>query len=416
MPLSEAQVRRVSRRADVKWSEQVVDPRDAKGQQHAHHGMLSLLVAAFACGRVHLRDVEAFSEDLGLRARRVLGLSRRISDTALYELLSEQGSAGFRETAVDAVRGLIDAKVVKRDLFPKGVLTTDGKSTFSSTSKVVEGTKTSTDKATGITTSSLMALKAVLSSSSVRPCVDAEFIPEKSGEAPAFRVLFPRACANFDGQFEIVTGDAGLTCRENALLVLGHGKHFLFALKGNQELLHEMAEDAFFGHPGPARAHTVDVRNGGRVFRELHIVRVADCPEVNFPGVVELWRVTQATVYEDGRAGTRDIRYFVSSMPADYLSAPNKLGLVRLHWGIENGHNWTADVALQEDAVAPCQANRSALEVVGWLRILAYNLLASFRVQEPKKDRHFIAWRRAMECLRDLFVFSGLERALATRS
>ncbi len=417
MPVTEAQARRAVRRADLEWAPEVQDPRAVRGQKYAHQGMLSLLVAAFAGGQTRLRHVEDFSEDLGVGARRRLDVPRRISDTALYELLGRQTPAGFRESLRGQVRSLIDAKVVKPDLFPIGVASVDGKSCWKSTSKTVEGAKVSVDEGSGTVTSSFTALRAVLTSSMARPCLDLELIQEKAGEAPAFRTLFPRVCQSFGGQLQVVTADAGITCRENALVVLGQEKHYLFAVKGNQPHLHALAQDTFAGMPGPVRAHTADRRNGALVFRELHVVRVADFPsEVNFPGAVELWRVHQTSTPGDGSAGTTETRFFVSSMPADFLTPTQKLELVRLHWGIENGHHWTLDVALEEDTIQPCQASRDSIEVVTWLRTLAYNLLATWRTGAPSKDSRKLSWARAMKTLRDSFVIAQPERPLATRS
>jgi hypothetical protein len=312
------------------------------------------------------------------------------------------------------VRDWIDKKVVVNDLFPCGVVSADGKLVYSSTSKQVAGAKISTDPNTGIVTSSFSAFQAVLTSSSARPCLDMELIPEKSGESPAFRKMLPRLCENFGGQFRILTADAGLTCRENARAVTEHGKYYLFGLKGNQPHLHQLAVDAFTGNPGQTRAHTSDRRNGAIVFRELHTIDVQDVPEADFPGVVELWRVKQVTVPDDpAQQGTEEIRYFVSGIPSSFLKPTQKLALVRLHWGIENGHNWTVDVALQEDDVSPCQASQNAIEVVAWLRVLAYNLLATWRIAGRKKDNRPISWNRAMELLRDAFL-TAVSEPLAT--
>jgi predicted transposase YbfD/YdcC len=410
MAVTEAQARRAVRRAELSWAPEVKDPRAEKGQRYTHHGLLSLLMTAFACGLVCLRRVEDLSEDLGLGARRKLGIPRRVSDTAIYQLLARQEAVGFRETVWKQVRALIDGKVIENDLFAHGVLSVDGKCCWKSTSTHVEGAKTSTDPETGVATSSFSAFLGVLTSSSARPCLDMELIAEKSGEAPAFRKLLPRVCEQFGGQFRIVTADAGLTCRENARVVLEQGKYYLFSLKGNQPNLHQLAEDAFAGQPGPTRAHTSDRRNGSTLFRELHIINVEGAAEVHFPGAVELWRIKQATVPDEpAQAGAEEVRYFVSNMPASFLSPTQKLELVRLHWGIENGHNWTVDVALEEDDVRPCQTSRDSIAVVTWLRVLAYNLLATWRAGGPKKDRRPLPWNRAMERLRDAFLVAKPE-------
>ncbi|HEU5154338.1 MAG TPA: hypothetical protein VFU03_06390, partial [Gemmatimonadales bacterium] len=51
-----------------------------------------------------------------------------------------------------------------------------------------------------------------------------------------------------------------------------------------------------------------------------------------------------------------------------------------------------------------CQASRDSIEVVCWLRIIGYNLLAAWRSRGPKKDKLPQPWRRAMELLRDALL------------
>lgn len=415
MAVTEAQARRAIRRAQFEWDERVVDPRAAHNQRHAHHGILAVLAGAFACSRVNLRRIEDFSADLGAAARRRLGLSKRVSDTTLYRTLAKQRPAGLRETVRNQVRSLLEAKVVQHDRFRLKVASFDGKSLWTSTSSTVDGAKMAVDEKNGVVTASLMSLRAVLTSSSVAPCLDAEVIGDKTGESPAFRVLFPRVVENFGGQFDLVTADAGLTCRENARLVRDAGKHYLFALKGNQPKLFGIAGQMFEGTPGGLKRRTEEVRNGARVVRELHTRTVNDVAELNLPGLQQLWRVRQQT-WVGEKLVTEETRFFLSSLSPLELSPSEQLDLVRLHWAIENGHNWTMDVALLEDDAQPCQQSREAIEVVGWLRILGYNLLSAWRARAADKDRRPPSWARCAETLRDAFVFSsdgGLRVALA---
>ena len=146
MAVTEAQARRALRRVDVPWSTKVVDPRKAHNQRHDHRGLLSVLAAAFACGRTCLRRVEEFSADLGKGARRALGVGRAISDTTFFRVLAKQGVSGLRETVWGQVKDYVRAKVVSNDLFPVGVLSFDGKSLWVSTSTHVEGAKTTIDR------------------------------------------------------------------------------------------------------------------------------------------------------------------------------------------------------------------------------------------------------------------------------
>ena len=405
MAVTEAQARRAIRRAEFPWDERVEDPRAQWNQRHAHHGLLSVLAAAFACGRIHLRSIEDFMVDLGAQTRRKFGLRAGASDTTLYRLLSVQKPEGLRETVQAQVRALIDGKVIANDLFPFGVASFDGKQVWSSGTSFVDGAKTSLDPKSGVLTASLMSMRAVLTSSQVRPCLDFEVIGDKEAESPAFRVVFPRVCEKFGSQFQIVTGDAGLTCRENALLVKNHGKFFLYGLKGNQPKLHALAEEMFNASPGGLKKRDEEYRNGSVIIRELHALTVNDIAEVDMAGVQQMWRVRQQT-FTNGKLVIEEIRYFVSSIPPTLLTPSQQLALVRLHWGIENNHNWTMDVALAEDDVQPCQHSRNAIEVVAWLRVLGYNLLAAWRAQADKKDRNPMPWARCMEQLRDAFLFA----------
>jgi hypothetical protein len=413
MAVSETQARRAVRRGHFPWNKQVSDPREDINVKHPHRGLLGLLAAAFACGRVCLRRVEDFSADLGRPAQTRLGLRGGVSDSALYRLLTRQSAKGLRETVYAQVEDLVQRRVIRCDLFPKGVLAVDGKTFWSSTVTSVEGAKVSVDEGAGVITSSLMAVRAVLTSSRVRPCLDQEVIGEKAGEAPAFRVLFRRVLAQFGHLFEIVTGDAGIGCRENALLVLGAMKHYLFSLKGNQPTLEAAAIALFAQKPGAVLARSEECRSGARLRRELQAVAVAGCEEVVFPGAVQFWRVVQQT-WIGPHLLSEEVRHFITDLEVRTFGADRALQLVRLHWGIENGANWTMDVALVEDDVAPCQQNKEAIEVVGWLRVLGYNLLAAVRALAPMKDRRPQSWARSMERLRDALCFSNEDPLHAT--
>lgn len=404
MPVTKAQQVRATGRASISWSEQVKDPRDARGRRHGHHGLLALVAVALACGRTVLRRMEELSADVGRLARRTLELPRRVSDSTLYRLLASQTPAGLRETVWTMVKSLFEKKVFQHDLFRLGVLSFDGKSTWTSSRRSLEGAKESTAGESGKPFWSFASLRAVFTSSSARPCVDQELIAEKEGESPAFRVVFRRLAESFSRMFLIVTGDAGFTCRENAQLVVDAGKHYLFALKGNQERLFILAQEWLVPTSAPKRAYTSEDRNGARVDRELYTLTVGRAPEMDFPGVEQLWCVRQLAFTADGRPAAEEVRYFLSAIPPSLLTPHEQLALVRLHWGIENGHNWTMDVMLEEDDRQPCQASRDSIEVVCWLRIIGYNLLSAWRSRGPTKDKQPMPWRRAMELLRDALL------------
>ena|SRR5690606_15503117 len=101
------QARMALRHVPWGWSSQVEDPRDKRGQRHAHPGVLGLLVAAFACAKVGLVEAEELSEDLGPRTLKKLKLKGRVSASTLWRLLEQQSPKGLRETLREWVKGLL---------------------------------------------------------------------------------------------------------------------------------------------------------------------------------------------------------------------------------------------------------------------------------------------------------------------
>ena len=406
MVKTEGQLARTAKRCAVEWNEAVADPRDARGRRHEHRGLLHLLVLGFASGLATLRRIEELSRDLSAVARRIVGLAKAVSDTTLYILVASQKLDGLRETLVAQVKAYWRGKRVSNDLFPLGVVSFDGKAVWRSTWKLIEGAKQQVMDS-GLVVSSLSMLNAVLVSSSARPCLDLQLIREKSGESPAFREMVRRVADSFFGLFDVVVGDAGLMCRENAALIRGLNKHYVLTVKGNQHALFGLATNAFAQTTSPARVTTEERRNGSTMTRTLHTLTVGDVP-LGVYGAQELWRIEQVTLADDRKRGV-EVRFFVSSLPPRQLSPRQKLQLVRLHWGIENNRHWTLDAIFEEDDRQPCQLTRRSVEVVCWLRALAYNLTATRRAAGTQKDRRPQPWRRTMQRLRDVLVLAPRE-------
>jgi len=409
MSITEAQARRALRHADIPWAREVDDPREEAWVVHDHRGLLGGLAAAFSTGCRSLRRAEDFFADLGLGARRALGLGRGTpSDTTLYRLVAEQSPAGFEETVFAHVKGLIAGKVVKNDRLALGVMSFDGKGTWSRTDgEKVSGAQQSAYDAEGSSLQTFGALRAVLTSSSVAPCAGQRVIGSKEGESTAFRELLPRICDALGRHFRIVTGDAGLCARENAKLVTDLGRWYLFGLKGNQPHLYGLAREHGCYHLGRAPlARTAEPYRGKTIVRELYAREVADDPEADIEAAQQLWYVCQITTDAGGEIVTVEQRYFVTSIPTGTLTRDQELELVRMHWAIENGCHWTLDVVLGEDDGNPCQASRASIETVSWLRIIGYNALAAWRQLALPKDKKPITWARAAETLRDTLLLA----------
>jgi len=416
MALTEAQARRALRHADIPWDAKINDPRASSWVVHAHLGILGGLAAAFAVGCSNLRRAEDFFSDLGIGTRRALGLGRGTPcDTTFYRLLVGQSPTGFEETVFQQVKQLIAGRVVKNDHFRMGVMNFDGKGTWSRAGgEEVDGARQSWCDEEGTSLQTVGALRAVLASSSVCPCVSQKIIGSKEGESPAFRELFPKVCHHLGAHFQIVTGDAGLCARENAELVSDHDRFYLYGLKGNQPHLLELAQQhgRYFSRGRKPLARTEERYRANTIVRELYACTVAGDPQVDMKDARQFFYVNQTTYGPDGDPCAVELRYFVTSLPEGMLTRDEELALVRLMWAIENGCNWTMDMVLGEDDSQPCQANKTSIETVSWLRIIGYNALSAWRRLLPAKDRKPASWRRATQTLRDALVVDWFDDVL----
>lgn len=411
MKASPSQCLRALRNLELPWDVNLLDPRDPRGVRHAHHGLLNATVVGLACGKRTFRGVEETIEDLSPSARKRLGIPKSATDSTLYRLVSAQGAAGLRETLQNQFDEMWKAETARNDLFRLGVVTFDGKGTWSSTETEVEGAKESSCDSEGKRLWFLGTLRAVLTSSKVRPCIDMELIAAKEAEPPTFRKMFPRVCKEWGGRFRLVTGDAGLTCRENAELVVAYGKDYVFGVKGNQPTLHQLAKSLLWC--APSELSVQERMNGKTIIRELARALFEPGDErMQMPGARQLWRIRQTTLI-GGRAPIVEDRYYVSSLDWLALEPAEVMALIRLHWGIENGHNWTMDVIFGEDTSQPCQKGKDAIEVIAWLRVLAYNLVSAWRARAKQKDGKPMPWRRVIDLLRTTLIL-GVDRMPAT--
>jgi hypothetical protein len=191
--------------------------------------------------------------------------------------------------------------------------------------------------------------------------------------------------------------------------VRGAGKHYLMALKENFHRLHDKAWVALAAAPVKVRVR--ERARGEWVERELRVVDMP--PEEDFPEARQrVWVRQQRT--RDGGLPKVETRLFLTSIPSGQLSPQRMLTLVRRHWGIENGPNWTADVVLEEDSASPSLRGKAPL-VLSWLRLLAYNLLALMRTHLPARDKRPASFARTREVLyQGLLGLAVLPESLAT--
>ena len=72
--------------------------------------------------------------------------------------------------------------------------------------------------------------------------------------------------------------------------------------------------------------------------------QAAGTSEEDFPDARQLVWVRQSRQRDGGLPKVETRLFIITSILGRQLSAEQMLTLVRLHWGIENGPNWTADM------------------------------------------------------------------------
>jgi len=402
MIVSKARAQRGLRRVNTLNLEGVKDPR--KLGRYGHVPLLRLLVFALGVGRMALRAVESLGDDLPQATLRALGLAKAPSDTLLYRLLGQQSLVGWAHALARQVKDALLHKEIENDLFGTGVVTIDGKSVWSGMFAADPNCRD--QKGAGLPSFVLMSQRACLSSSSARPVVTQTLIPKHAGEADTFETTFGFLIRNFRRSFEVITYDAGGTSRKNAEMVNAANKAYVFAVKGNQPTVHLAAQarlgnkDRFDDAEQVFEAFSHERVDGGPLRREIVRCSVeADDPDINFATARQLWRCRQThTKTLPGGTVERTVedRYFITNR---VFPASQALALVRLHWGIENGPNWTMDMQLGEDDGTPCRSGRG-VAVTSWLRSLAYNLLSMWRRKvPPRRDEGITTWARAISSL-----------------
>ena len=336
------------------------DPRAPRGVRHDLCVLLGTLLVALAGGADGMAAVAVFMHD----HRAWFRLWLPLGETAPSRDTSRRTRRRLDpETAVKAALWLLDGTSVPG--LKALILALDGK--FA---------RRSGDRADGTRPLNMAGAFLVREGLTVaqEPC------DRKSNEITALSRLLDRI--HLEGA--VVTIDAA-GCQTAIVQALRQADaDYLLAVKGNQGTLHRQVKATFDtadrGDCIPEvedRCETVE-RNGGRRERRIYTVlggpglgpRVAD-PEA-WPGLRSLVRVQAERNGPRGRQ--RSVRHCISSRPPKAEALP---GLVRGHWGVENGLHRTLDMQFRED---DCRMRKGhAPAVMAVLRRAALNMVRTIQ-------------------------------------
>ena len=358
------------------FSRYVEDPRSRHGRRWKFNPLMTALLFGLVTNRRSLRSVEELTEWEGRWVRHTIG--RRVPDTTLYDLLSGLGPDGLRDQLHDQISALWRAKALKPVGLPCTVAAVDGKTLLSRRGDVGPDPKVcQVSHPEGRSPYwQLRAVRSCLISSAGCPVIDQLAIPASTNEMGLFPDVFASLEAAYGVMVEVYSMDSGYCSLENATLVDAAKKGYLFALKANQPELLKEAE-RLLGRKRTSETSTEWEAYQGKQIR-YHLYRTSEMAGyLDWKHLEQVWRIDRE-VRVAGQASEFERRYFVTSVHRGRLSARQTIEVVRRHWMIENGANWTADVIWDEDTKAWCTAQH-AIEVLGLLRVMAYNLITQLR-------------------------------------
>jgi hypothetical protein len=371
------------------FSRFVEDPRSRHGRRWHLNPLLTALLFGFVTNRRSLRGVEELTEWQGRWVRATVG--RRVPDTTLYDLVSGLGPDGLRQQLHAQVYGLWRSKALEPVDLPCTVASIDGKTLLSGRGEAgpdPELCQVSHPKDQAARWQ-LRAVRSCLISAAGCPLIDQLGVPASTNEMGIFPQVFASLEAAYGVMIEVYSMDSGTCSLSNATLITAATKGYIFALKENQPELLKEAERLLGRRRAPETSTEWEAYKGAQV--RYHLYRTSEMAGyLEWKHLEQAWRVDREVRAASG-AVTVERRYFVTSVHRGRFTPRQTLEVVRRHWMIENGANWTLDVVWDEDTKAWCTINH-AIEVLGLLRAMAYNLVTQLRCRYLRAGERKRPW------------------------
>lgn len=388
------------------------DPRQQTKVTHKRDAILWSLELGLVSNQPTLRDVEELMENAASWTKPLV--SEWVSDTTLDTEARRLDVDYLRKKLIARVRDLHRSKMLAPVGVPCGIVTVDGKN-LATLNHDAAGTgharsidnekwhRSKEEEAKHGRNYYLMpALRATLTSSEAKVCIDQLALPPGTGESTSFTDFVDNMHTAYgrSGMFEVIDADAGLISLRNATAVNNLGYGYIFGLKGNQADL--FAEAKRLLEPKAARttpeAETPwERRNGHKIRRRLWRIKEMAGIENSvgtWSHLRQTWLVRQETLYANGHVENEDL-YFVTSLPWNTFSPQKILLAVRNHWGVENDANNSLDLQWREDS-GPWCTQGTAVWTLGLLRLMAYNTAQILRRRRLRKKDEYGKWLAPM--------------------
>lgn len=394
---------RILRKPPWEFKRFVPDQRGRRGRRWEFTTLLNSLLKGYLTNRSSLRSVERLTE---------MTRAARVPDTTLYDFVERFGEAevaGLRRQLQAQVRSDWRSKSLGPVGLPCGVVAVDNKTIWSGPSKKAPAAAQVVKVKDRAAYAQVRVVRSVLISAASKPAIDQVVIRPETNECGMFAEVLTELEAVYGSLFEVYSGDAGFCSEANARMVAKANKGYIFGLKGNQAELLREAERVLGEQQTPEWTTAWEPYRGERV--RYHLYRTTELESyLDWEHLKQVWRVEKERFHPQRGTVVRENHYYVTNLHVDRFRAAQILQVVRAHWAIENNCNWTMDVIWDEDTKVWCSKGM-ALQALGLLRLMAYNLVALLRCRylrrreaQPQQKR---SWQELLDLILQIFSREG---------
>jgi len=226
------------------------------------------------------------------------------------------------------------------------------------------------------------ALRCILASQHKPTFLGQRMIPAETGEATQIVGFIKDLEEDYRGTDILNTYslDAGVCSKEATDYIDFIARSYIARVKGNQPKMLEAVQQIFSGQRDVCTT-TTEKKDGKTITRTLF--RSDELSGLaSWSHVTQAWCLEQTTVDSDG-THHQDTKYYVTNLQFKTLNHNQILLAVRRHWAVENDGFFNLDYAFCEDTYP---ITNRALEVVGFIRIMAFNSLQLYASRKLQKQ------------------------------